>query len=106
VSHCFQQHAQVYPTLTHIALDVLPVAASSVPCERLLSGGQQIATDCRTRLGSDRFEQLQILKFGWRKSIVDFALLNANVVEEVNAEDFRELLQLDIEIAQWNMDDM
>jgi len=28
-----KDHAHVYPTLAHIALDVLPSQASSVPCE-------------------------------------------------------------------------
>jgi hypothetical protein len=64
-------HAKLYPTLAKIALDVLPAQASSVPCEHLFSAGKEIAVVRRVQLGVDRFEQLQVLKFAWRKGLVD-----------------------------------
>ncbi|KZT31286.1 hypothetical protein SISSUDRAFT_959356, partial [Sistotremastrum suecicum HHB10207 ss-3] len=56
-----------YPTLARIALDVLPVQASSVACERLFSAGRLITTHTRSRLDSEVFEKLQLLKSFWRK---------------------------------------
>ena len=66
-----QINQHLYPTLARIALDVLPSQASSVPCERLFSNGKLIATDHRARLGSDRFEELQIVKSAWKDVVVD-----------------------------------
>jgi hypothetical protein len=80
---------------------VCAIAASSVPCERLFSAGGETATDRRSRLGAERFEQLQVLKFAWRTSIVDQAAENSAIVEEVVLEEFRELLRLDNEISEW-----
>jgi len=80
---------------------VCAIAASSVPCERLFSAGGETATDRRSRLGAERFEQLQVLKFAWRGAIVDQAAENSAIVEEVMLEEFRELLRLDSEIADW-----
>ena len=73
-----QTHAKVYPTLAKIALDVLPAQASSVPCERLFSAGKEIAVARRSQLGADLFEQLQMLKFAWRKGLVDHAAWNSD----------------------------
>jgi len=82
--------------------DVCAIAASSVPCERLFSAGGETATDRRSRLGAEHFEQLQVLKFAWRTAIVDQAAENSAIVEEVTVlDEFRELLRLDNEIADW-----
>ncbi|EIW73844.1 hypothetical protein CONPUDRAFT_27963, partial [Coniophora puteana RWD-64-598 SS2] len=61
-----------YPTLSRIALDILPIQASSVPCERLFSAAKEIATDKRARLSLVRFEQLQMLKHAWKPEVIDF----------------------------------
>jgi hypothetical protein len=95
----------MYPTLSRIARDVCAIPASSVPCERLFSGGAETATDRRARLGAERFEQLQVLKFAWRKSAVDRTAANSVVVEEVEevlSKEFKELLHLDDEMAKWD----
>jgi hypothetical protein len=73
----------LYPTLGRIALDILPIPASSVPCERLFSGAKEVADDHRSRLGSKKFEELQLTKSAWRKTIPDFAAWNSNEVEEI-----------------------
>jgi hypothetical protein len=93
----FQTNSKIYPTLAKIALDVLPAQASSVPCERLFSAGKQVADDRRSRLGAERFEQLQMLKFAWKQEQVNFAAWNSGRVEEVNVEEFIEILQADEE---------
>jgi hypothetical protein len=91
----YQDHCQLYPTLARIALDILPLQASSVPCERLFSASKQTADDRRARLGAERFEELQIMKFAWRNTVPDLAAWNSAHVEHVNAEEFGVLLHAD-----------
>ena len=84
----FQAHSDDYPILSRIAMDICAIPATSVPCERLFSAGAEIATDRRSRLGTDRFEQLQILKHAWKDNIVDSARLNSNMTEEEYLDEF------------------
>lgn len=101
-----QYHATEYPTLARIALDILPIQASSVPCERLFSGGQEVATKRRAQLGAERFEEIQMTKFAWRDDIYDHAAFNSRVVEEIDEmQTYREMLNEDTEAAQWDMDE-
>lgn len=95
-----QVHAHEFPTLARIALDILPIQASSVPCERLFSAAKEIATDKRSRLGPVRFEQLQMLKHHWKGGIIDLALWNLGQEEEMVyvIEDFEDLYQIDEEL--------
>ena len=73
-------------------------SATSVPCERLFSGGGEIATDWQSRLGADKFEHLQVLKHAWHSNIKDRATTNSVAVEsididpELQLEQFKELL--------------
>jgi hypothetical protein len=78
-----------------IALDVLPTQASSVPCERLFSSGKLIADDHRARLGAEKFEQLQIMKFAWKNNITDLASWNSGIVEEIDMHEFKGHLAAD-----------
>lgn len=80
--------SKVYPTLARIALDILPIPASSVSVERLFSRCKQVSTDCRSRLGPELFEWLQCLSHYWRKDIVDYARSNSAEVEEVELLDY------------------
>ena len=93
----WQKHASIYPTLSRIAQDVCAIPASSVPCERLFSAGAEIATDRRSRLGSVRFEELQVLKHAWRNLVVDQAAVNLQDVQEVYMQEYRELYELEEE---------
>lgn len=94
-----QNHAHEFPTLARISLDILPIQASSVPCERLFSSAKEITTDKRSRLGPVRFEQLQMLKHHWRGGIIDLALWNLGHQEQMVyvVEDFEDMLQVDEE---------
>ncbi|KIM62265.1 hypothetical protein SCLCIDRAFT_120139 [Scleroderma citrinum Foug A] len=94
----WEKHAQIYPTLACIAQDVCAVPASSVPCERLFSAGAEIATDRHSCLGSGRFEELQVLKHAWNHTLIDCAGMNSDNIEDVNIEDFKELLEWDKEL--------
>jgi hypothetical protein len=68
----------------------------------LFSAGAEIATDRRSRLGADKFEQLQILKHTWRDSIADRAASNSSTTQEVSLEEFKELLTLDKNFDEWD----
>jgi hypothetical protein len=86
-------------------MDVCAIPATSVPCERLFSAGAEIATNRRSRLGADKFEQLQILKHAWQDQIVDVASYNSLGTEEVFLEEFRELFARDQELIERDDDD-
>jgi len=98
----------MYPTLAHIARDVCAVPASSVPCEHLFSAGAEIATKRCSHLGSDCFEELQVMKHAWNPMLIDCARVNSNSVEveDISLEDFKELLQRDEELMQSNSSDI
>lgn len=53
-------------------MDIIPIQASSVPCERVFSSGKQTMTPQRSRISAHLMECLQILKFSLRKSILKF----------------------------------
>ena len=76
-----------------IALDVLPCQASSVPCEWLFSASKQTADSRRASLGAKRFEELQIMRFAWRNNIVDLAAWNSGQTEEVDLDEYCEMLE-------------
>lgn len=88
--------------MAQIAKDICAIPATSVPCERLFSAGAEIATDRRSRLGTDKFEYLQILKHHWRHTLQDAANINATYVEEVNLMEYKELLARDVEMSEWD----
>ena len=45
-----------------------------------------------SRLGSDKFKQLQVMKFSWPSKIVDYVSINsASVNKEVDLAEFEEL---------------
>jgi hypothetical protein len=48
-------------------MDIIPIQASSVPCERVFSSGKQTMAPRRSRISAHLMECLQILKFSIRK---------------------------------------
>jgi hAT family C-terminal dimerisation region len=89
--------------MRRIALDYLPCQASSVPCERLFSGGGEVATKRRAQLGADRFEELQVMKFAWRNNVDDWAAWNSATVEEVDEmKEYEDLVAADEEQQAWD----
>lgn len=97
VPHCssLQTNSNAYPMLSRIALDVCAIPVTSVPCEHLFSAGGEIATDHHSHLGSDIFEQLQVLRYAWCNEVVDEVGLNSRCVKEIHIGDFQELLEQD-----------
>ena len=61
-----------FPTIFAIAMDYLPIQASSVPCERVFSSSARTDTKQRNRLDNFMMEALQILKFFLRNERASF----------------------------------
>lgn len=61
-----------FPTLFSIALDYLPIQASSVPCERVFSSAKETDTLKRNRIHPVLMEALQTLKFSLKKERINF----------------------------------
>ncbi|PCH40574.1 hypothetical protein WOLCODRAFT_34121, partial [Wolfiporia cocos MD-104 SS10] len=56
-----------YPTIFALAMDILPIQASSVPCEHVFSSGKEITVPCRNHLSPEMMEALQMLKYSTKK---------------------------------------
>ena len=69
-----QEHQHQYPRIFRLAMDIIPIQASSVPCERVFSSGKQTMTPRRSRISALLMEALQILKFAIRKGAKDSSL--------------------------------
>src|SRR5260370_23875488 len=61
-----------FPTLFGIALDYLPIQASSVPYERVFSSAKETDTLKRNRIHPVLMEALQTLKFSLKKEWFNF----------------------------------
>ena len=93
----------LFPTLARIALDILPCQVSSVPCERLFSASKQTADLRQSSLGAKHFEELQMMKFAWRKDLPDHAGCNWAQVEKVQLGEYTDILEADKISAEWDM---
>ena len=67
-----QKHEHVYPVLFHLAMDVLPVQATAVPCERVFSSSKETCTLRRSQLGPTTIEMLQVLKYLYQQEQLNF----------------------------------
>jgi hypothetical protein len=83
-----------------VALDILPVQASSVACERVFSSSKETITMRRNCLSVELMEILQFLKYTYRQDRLNLMegvissekdLLNAEI-PSVSIEDVRDLL--------------
>jgi hypothetical protein len=60
----FRQENQLrYPRIFPLALDILPIQGSAVPCERVFSSSAETDTLRRNRTTAELMEALQMLKF-------------------------------------------
>jgi hypothetical protein len=61
------------------------------------------AVNMRSCLGSDKFEQLQVMRFLWCSKIVNYASINsAAVLKEVDFSEFKDLFSHDVVEAGLN----
>ncbi|OBZ73092.1 Zinc finger BED domain-containing protein 4 [Grifola frondosa] len=85
----------VYPTLFSMAMDYLPIQASSVPCERVFSSSVQTDIKKRNHMKPILMEALQILKFGLKKDRLDFTtgwITSEESMVETQHSDERDIL--------------
>jgi len=61
-----------YPLLFPVALDILPVQASTVPCKHIFSSSKQSREDHQNRATPKLFEALQFWKHALKKNHLDF----------------------------------
>ena len=62
----------MYPLSYKVALDILPIQASSVPCERAFSSSGETCTLRRSRILPDLLGKLQVLKYIYEGERLDF----------------------------------
>jgi hypothetical protein len=48
-------------------MDIIPIQASSIPCERVFSSGKETLSARRNAISSDLMEALQLLKFATKQ---------------------------------------
>jgi hypothetical protein len=75
-----------------MALDILPIPASSIECERLFSRAKETVGDYWTCLELDAYEAIECLNFHWRDSIADYAAANSANAKEVFEEDLADFV--------------
>jgi hypothetical protein len=66
------ENRREFPCIFRVALDVMPVQASAVACERVFSSSKETDALRRNRLSTTLMEILQILKFAYRSDRLDF----------------------------------
>jgi hypothetical protein len=70
-----------------MARDLLPVQASSVPCERVFSSAKLTTTVQRNRISPRLVEMLQIIKYGLKRDGLSFAADWIVTQEEMTIEE-------------------
>jgi hypothetical protein len=83
VINWWKDHAVVYPTLVKMARDYLAICGSSTASERQFSSARHIGTDFRNRLTPTMFEAIQLLKGGYKASVISAHLEAAALVKEL-----------------------
>jgi len=67
-----QANRMEFLTLFSIAMDYLPIQATSVPCERVFSSAKDTNTAKRNRISPVLMEALQMLKYLLKKERLNF----------------------------------
>lgn len=71
-----------------MALDVLPIQASAVPCERVFSSSKETCTMRRSRIDPSLMEALQVLKYHIRQGVsLNFTQGTSRADEEKDLEE-------------------
>lgn len=61
--HEKQENQLRFPTIFALAMDILPIPGSAVPCERVFSSAKETTTPRRNRLAPEMMEAFQMMKF-------------------------------------------
>lgn len=59
----WQEFRTTYPTIFRLAMDIIPIPGSAVPCERVFSSAKETMSPRRSRISAKLMEALQLLKF-------------------------------------------
>ena len=86
-----QEHQHQYPRIFRLAMDVIPIQASSVPCEQVFSSGKETMTPQRSRISAKLMEALQILKFSVQKGKKDSPLKFTDMTWKEELTEFERL---------------
>jgi hAT family C-terminal dimerisation region len=62
-----QQNRRRFPTIFRLAMDVLPIQGSAVPCECVFSSSAVTDAARRNKISPELMEALQVLKFALKK---------------------------------------
>ncbi|KIM61362.1 hypothetical protein SCLCIDRAFT_122301 [Scleroderma citrinum Foug A] len=80
-----------YPTIFWMAMDYLPIQASTVPCERVFSSSAETDSKKQNRISPALMEALQMVKFWLKKDRLDFTrqwiTLEKDMVYDEDTED-------------------
>ena len=77
-----QLHKESFPTLYAMAMDYLPIQASSVSCERVFSSSSETDMKKRNRINGLLMEALQMLKFSLKQDCLSINEHFPNMVEK------------------------
>lgn len=88
-----QVHEHDYKLMFHVSLDILPIQASSVPCERVFSSAKETFPLRRSNLSAELFEALQILKFSIKQQRLTFTDDWIAKEEEYSIEDDSDVVE-------------
>jgi hAT family C-terminal dimerisation region len=91
-----QVNRSEFPTLYAIALDYLPIQASSVPCERVFSSAKDTDTAKRNRIHPMLMEVLQTLKFSLKKDRHSMSFTNGWTTRKGDMAKAQELCKEDL----------
>jgi len=103
-----QTNCTTYPTIFVIAMDYLPIQASSVPCKRVFSSSAEMDTKWRNHISPLMMEALQMLKFQLQKEHLDFMTGWKTLWEEMIDDDPEEDLLQKVLLANFqdNLDSL
>ena len=76
----------------------LPSVVSTL--RALFMASKQTATDLCARLGAQRFEELQLMKYAWKQSVIDFAECNSAPVK-ICLTEYEDLFTADKELQEF-----
>ena len=81
---CWQVSESTHPTIFAVAIDYIPIQASSVPSERVFSSSGETDTAKRNWMSPILMEALQMLKFGIKQNRLNFT--NGWITDEKSME--------------------